>query len=148
MPTIGLLSLLRTYAFSWALCLHLGLSLIKTRKHVFFPLSLEFSTELLGYFSLFLITVKAIIVEGYVLVVVIVLALASNLSSFVLGVGLGGILHRLLSSALTLNNVVWINVTVRALIRLGLRLFLGFLLLWISFWVGLLLIFEVQLLLF
>ena len=74
MPTIGLLSFLRTWAFSWALCLYLGLPLIKTRQHVLFPLSLEFPAELLGSFSLLLITVKAIIVESYVLVVVVVLA--------------------------------------------------------------------------
>ena len=74
MHAICLLSLLRTYSFGWALCLHLGLPLIKTRQHVLFPLSLEFPAELLGSFSLLLITVKAIIVKSYVLVVVVVLA--------------------------------------------------------------------------
>ena len=74
MDSICLLSLLRTWAFGWALCLLLDLRLIKTRQHVFFPLSLEFPTELLGSFGLLLITVKATIVEGYVLVVVVVLA--------------------------------------------------------------------------
>ena len=74
MHTICLLSLLRTWAFGWALCLLLDLRLIEARQHVFFPLSLEFPTELLGSFRLFLITVKATIVEGYVLIVVVVLA--------------------------------------------------------------------------
>ena len=99
------------------------------------PLCFHFSSEFLSLVGLFFIIIEAVVIEGNVVVVVIVFALASNLSSFVLGVGLGGILHRLLSSALSLNNVVWINVTIRALIRLGLRLFLGFLLLWVSFWV-------------
>ena len=74
MDSICLLSLLRAWAFGWALCLLLDLRLIETRQHVFFPLSLEFPTELLGSFGLLLITVKATIVEGYVLVVVVVLA--------------------------------------------------------------------------
>ena len=112
------------------------------------PLCFHFSSEFLSLVALFFIIIEAVVIEGNVVVVVVVFALASNLFSFVLGVGFGGILRRLLSSALTLNNVVWINITVRALIRLGLSLFLGFLLLRISFWVGFLLIFEVQFLLF
>ena len=144
MHSVRLLSLLRARTSWCCLCLYL----IKSGKHVLLPLCFHFSSEFLSLVGLFFIIIEAVVIEGNVVVVVIVFALASNLSSFVLGVGLGGILHRLLSSALSLNNVVWINVTIRALIRLGLRLFLDFLLLRISFWVRFLLIFEVQLLLF
>ena len=148
MHAIRLLSLLRTYAFGWALCLRQGLSFIKTRQHAFFPLGLEFPTELLGSFSLFLITVKAISVEGYVFVVVVVLALPGHRLALLLAARLIRTLIELMSLTLTLYDLVRINVTVCALVCRLLRLLLGLRLRGISLGISLFLILEELLLLF
>ena len=142
MHSFCLLSLLRAWAFGWALCLLLDLRLIKTRQHVLFPLSLEFPTELLGSFRLFLITVKATIVEGYVLVVVIVLAFSGYLLALLLAARLIRTLIELMSLTLTLYDVVRINVTVCALVCRLLRLLLGLRLRRISLGIGLFLVLE------
>ena len=140
--SISLLSLLRAWAFGWALCLLLDLRLIKTRQHVLFPLSLEFPTELLGSFRLLLITVKATIVEGYVLVVVIVLAFSGYRLALLLAARLIWTLIGLMSLTLTFYDVVRINVTVCALVCRLLRLLLGLRLRRISLWIGLFLVLE------
>ena len=142
MHSICLLSLLRTYAFGWTLCLLLDLRLIKTRQHVLFPLSLEFPTELLGSFRLLFITVKATIVEGYVLVVVIVLAFSGYRLDLLLAARLIRTLIGLMSLTLTFYDVVRIDVTVCALVCRLLRLLLGLRLRRISPRIGLFLVLE------
>ena len=105
-------------------------------------MSLEFPTELLGSFRLFLITVKATIVEGYVLVVVIVLAFSGYLLALLLAARLIRTLIELMSLTLTLYDVVRINVTVCALVCRLLRLLLGLRLRRISLGIGLFLVLE------
>ena len=111
-------------------------------------MSLEFPTELLRSFTLFLITVEAIIVEGYVFVVVVVLALPGYRLALLLAARLIRTLIELMSFTLTLYDVVRINVTVCTLVCRLLRLLLGLRLRRISLGISLFLVLEELLFLF
>ena len=76
-----------------------------------FPFRFHFSSELFRLFDLFLIIIEAVIIEGNVVVVVIVLTLVDDGFGFSLDVLLVRILSRLLPPAFALDDMIWIYVS-------------------------------------